>query len=39
VKNAVSVGPGINEVTVTPVPSSSCRTASAKECTNAFDAA
>src|SRR3954454_14423343 len=32
-------GPGISEVTVTPVSFSSTRMPSAKECTNAFDAA
>jgi hypothetical protein len=38
-KNSVSVGPGISEVTVTPVSASSTRIPSANECTNAFDAA
>ena len=37
-KNTVSVGPGIREVTVTPVSLSSCRSASANDCTNDFDA-
>ena len=37
-KNSVSVGPGMSDVTVTPVSSSSLRSASAKDCTNDFDA-
>jgi hypothetical protein len=37
-KNSVSVGPGISELTVTPVSSSSLRRASANDCTNDFDA-
>ena len=37
-KKLVSVGPGIKEVTVTPVSLSSLRIASAKDCTKAFDA-
>jgi hypothetical protein len=38
-KNSVSVGPGINAVTVTPVSFSSTRSACAKDWTNALDAA
>ena len=38
-KKSVSVGPGINAVTVTPLSLSSYRTASANESTNDFDAA
>jgi len=37
-KNSVSVGPGISEVIVTPLSSSSLCSASAKDCTNDFDA-
>ena len=37
-KNSVSVGPGMSDVTVTPVSSSSLRSASAKDCTKDFDA-
>ena len=37
-KNSVSVGPGMSDVTVTPVSSSSLRSASAKDCTNDFEA-
>ena len=37
-KKFVSVGPGISDVTVTPVSFSSLRSASANDCTNDFDA-
>ena len=37
-KNSVSTGPGISEVTLTPVSFSSFRSASAKDCTKDFDA-
>lgn len=37
-KNSVSVGPGISEVTVTPLSFSSLRTPSANDCTNDFEA-
>jgi hypothetical protein len=37
-KNSVSVGPGISEVTVTEVSSSSAATASEKDCRNDLDA-
>jgi len=36
--SAVSLGPGISDVTVTPVSFSSLRSASAKDCTNDFEA-
>ena len=37
-KKGVAVGPGINDVTVTPVSRISSWSASANDCTNDFDA-
>jgi hypothetical protein len=37
-KNSVSVGPGMSDVTVTPVSFSSFRSASANDCTKDFEA-